>query len=109
MEWWSYFCPACGGYHISSKPYKPSYEHNTENLINRFKELGKSNLNTKKVESDVDRLFNELVENTTSFENPSKMFLRDFLDAYIKENEISLRQHDLDRFRHLLYKRYNKN
>lgn len=105
----SYFCPACGGYHISSKPYKPSYEHNTENLINRFKELGKSNLNTKKVESNVDRLFNELVENTTSFENPSKMFLRDFLDAYIKENEISLRQHDLDRFRHLLYKRYNKN
>lgn len=32
----SYFCPACGGYHISSKPYKPSYDHNTENLIKRY-------------------------------------------------------------------------
>lgn len=31
-----YYCPSCCGYHISSKPYKPSYEHHTDNLINAF-------------------------------------------------------------------------
>lgn len=33
----SYYCPSCGGYHITSKPFKESYLHNTENLIRRYK------------------------------------------------------------------------
>ena len=32
----SYYCPSCGGYHISSKPFKPSYKYLTDNLINNY-------------------------------------------------------------------------
>lgn len=32
-----YFCPACGGYHISSKKYKDSYDTATDRLIKAYK------------------------------------------------------------------------
>ena len=32
-----YFCPSCGGYHISSKKYKNSYDTTTDRLINAYK------------------------------------------------------------------------
>lgn len=31
-----YYCPACCGWHITSKPYEESYDHRTENLIGAF-------------------------------------------------------------------------
>lgn len=31
-----YYCPACGGYHISSKKHKKSYDNNTTNLIRAY-------------------------------------------------------------------------
>lgn len=34
----TYFCPACGGYHISSKEYKKSYDSTTDNLIRAYKQ-----------------------------------------------------------------------
>ena len=33
-----YFCPSCGGYHISSKEYKSSYSNSTDRLINAYKQ-----------------------------------------------------------------------
>lgn len=35
----SYFCPACGGYHISSKEYKKSYDTTTDRLISAYKQI----------------------------------------------------------------------
>ena len=32
-----YFCPSCGGYHITSKPYNKSYDYHTKGLIDAFK------------------------------------------------------------------------
>lgn len=34
-----YFCPACGGYHISSKEYKKNYDSNTDKLIAAYKQI----------------------------------------------------------------------
>lgn len=34
-----YFCPACGGYHISSKEYKKSYDTTTDRLISAYKQI----------------------------------------------------------------------
>ena len=34
-----YFCPACGGYHISSKEYKKIYDSNTDKLIAAYKQI----------------------------------------------------------------------
>ncbi len=32
----SYYCPSCGGYHISSKPYKKCYNTTTDRLIRAY-------------------------------------------------------------------------
>jgi NMD protein affecting ribosome stability and mRNA decay len=32
-----YHCDACGGYHVTSQPYKASYVHRVDDLINKFK------------------------------------------------------------------------
>jgi hypothetical protein len=58
-----YYCPACCGYHITSKEYRPSYEGRTERLINRF-------------HNDKKSLFDQLVgENPKTIEDVNK-FLR---------------------------------
>lgn len=31
-----YYCPACCGYHITSKPFKPQYAHQTDKLIEAY-------------------------------------------------------------------------
>lgn len=35
----TYFCPACGGYHISSKEHKRSYDTATDRLINAYRTM----------------------------------------------------------------------
>lgn len=32
----AYYCPSCMGWHITSKPFRHSYTHNTDNLIRRY-------------------------------------------------------------------------
>ena len=32
-----YHCDACGGYHVTSQPYKTSYVHRVDEMINKFK------------------------------------------------------------------------
>ena len=94
----SYYCPACGGYHITSKPYKPAYEHNTENLIRRYKEETDGNCAKK--------CFNDFLKDAPKFQNPSRRFLKDFIDAYISANDIDLPVTEISLFRHLIYKLY---
>ena len=49
----SYYCPACGGWHISSKPHKVAYDHTTENLINRFEKMKETTKKPLKIPVDV--------------------------------------------------------
>ena len=102
----SYYCQSCGGWHISSKPYKPVYEHNTENLIERYRKDKKNDIDTTLLQTEVEKLFGKLVEETPTFENPSKRFLKDYLDAYINQYKIELPKSGVDEFRHLVYKHY---
>ena len=32
----AYYCEGCGGWHITSKPYKPSYDNMAQNLIDAY-------------------------------------------------------------------------
>lgn len=34
----TYYCPSCCAYHITSKPYKEYYRHNTDRLIKAYKQ-----------------------------------------------------------------------
>lgn len=39
----TYLCPACGGYHISSKPHKKGYDNSTDRLIALYKTSVRAN------------------------------------------------------------------
>ena len=76
----SYFCPACGGYHITSKPYRKVYEHNTENLIRRFEKDVLLKNRSMRIEIDLPKEVSELLENL-----PADIDSKTKLKPYIKE------------------------
>ena len=48
-----YYCSACGGYHITSKPYRKKYENNTENLIEAYKRQQKAHIRKFEYSDDI--------------------------------------------------------
>lgn len=106
-----YYCPACGGYHISSKPHKASYDHSTEALIKRYKKdvetsklLIPKESKTEKIKIESERIFNKFVREIPKTMEYTKEWLRELLDAWIKCNAINIEQGVLDEVRHRLYK-----
>ncbi len=85
----SYYCPACGGYHISSKPYRKVYEHNTENLIKRYEKDILLTERAKKVElPDLSQYTKDILEHLPSEVN-SKTKLKKHLSEYFLSNGIN--------------------
>ena len=96
-----YYCPSCCGWHISSKPHKESYEHNTERLIKAYKRslvnkkksdlngllLSKKNWSLVGIAEDVWRSVpNEIKE--TADKKPLKKFITEYLtERGIEEND----------------------
>ena len=48
-----YYCPSCCAYHITTKPYKKSYENNTNKLIDIYKR-NKANIRLLNILEDTD-------------------------------------------------------
>ena len=85
----SYYCPACGGYHISSKPYKKVYEHNTENLIKRYEKDILLTEKSKKVElPDLTEYTKDILAHIPP-EIDSKTKLKKYLTEYFSKNSIN--------------------
>lgn len=57
----AYYCPACAGYHISSKEYKKNYDSQTDRLIEAYKKQMKVPMIQEL------NLINELYEHIVSF------------------------------------------
>ena len=111
----SYFCPACGGYHITSKPYKKVYEHNTENLIKRYeKALETDKLKipklskAEKIETESDDVFHKFIKEIPKTMKYTKEWLRELFDAWIKGKGLELTQGVLELARHKIYKQILK-
>lgn len=107
----SYYCPACGGYHITSKPFKPSYKHNTENLIKRYKNDLKIQQDLKEVKTtekfpEANKVFAQLIEEVPAFANPSRKFIKDFITSFLKVNKIALSHGEEGELRRVSYKYY---
>lgn len=106
----SYFCPACGGYHITSKPYREVYEHNTENLIKRYEKALEAKLKRPKVskaeeiEEESDYLFNKFTKEIPKTMTYTKVWLRELFDAWVKGKGLELTQGVLELARHKIYK-----
>ena len=102
----SYFCKACGGWHITSKPYKESYEYNTENLIKRYeKDLKVSGGIEMPMTIDYIKIFNQIPE---EIKNGSKNSVKKYLTEYFIKNGIENKCNQ-DNIRHNIYKLFSKN
>ena len=109
-----YYCPACMGYHISSKPFKPKYEHTTDDLILRYQrdlETAKLRVITDlKQTTDpnmefIKQGFYDFIE--YDYKPEDKKQLREMVDKYVADRGYELNQHDLDDLRHTVYKHFN--
>ena len=84
----SYFCPACGGWHITSKPYKKAYDYNTQNLINRYeKDIMLSGSKTVNIDGISD--YAKTILESLPKEINSKTKLKAYLTTYFEDNSIS--------------------
>ena len=101
----SYYCPACGGWHISSKPYKEAYAHNTENLIRRYETSVKNKgVIEMPLSIDYEKMFKEIPE---SILNRGKNSVKKYLTEYFVLKGIE-NKNNQDTIRHNIYKLLNK-
>lgn len=75
-----YYCPACCGYHISSKKHKASYDHSTERLIGAYRQ------NVK--DSSINRLIDEAFKSKQKEEEYKKLTNLVFVE-YVKDRKYS--------------------
>lgn len=89
-----YYCPSCCGYHISSKPYRPSYDHRTDNLINAFQKQVNSNksfLTQLKISNE--EIINEIINLAHNANIVSQKAFKQLLNEYFAQHiEISQKQ-----------------
>ena len=98
-----YYCPSCCGYHISSKPFKKTYEHNTERLINAYniqkntqKKFKESKLSMQK---PLEEVVNDIKEQLNTYIITTyKELNKDIIEPYFKKHEY--KQFLQDKIRH---------
>jgi hypothetical protein len=97
-----YYCPSCCGYHITTKPFKESYNHRTENLIKAYKKskANKAVLNLLNFTDDevIKAITEEARKALICSKNQMKLFLTDY---FAKHTEFSKCQQD--NIRHKIY------
>lgn len=110
----TYYCPACGGYHISSKPYKKTYDYNTENLIRAYKSNKEASKNFKTIakgaelsEIEISLTVDEIKATMPRSPYMTRRFVADLIQSYLKVNNKDLSQHSVDTIRNKVYKYYN--
>lgn len=75
----TYYCPACAGYHITSKEYKRNYDSQTDRLIEAYKKQIKVPMIQEL------NLINELYEHIVSF----NVMTRKAINARLQTDEFS--------------------
>lgn len=110
-----YYCPACCGYHISSKPYKEGYSYRTENLIKRYKEdienskkkvkdiINNSTFDNTDILLIADKILawiKSVVDNTITL---GKTKRREYVDWYVGKYYPEIKQKYVDEIRHIIY------
>lgn len=91
-----YYCPSCCGYHITSKPYKVSYDFNTRNLINAYKK----NITTNKtllgrLKSSNEEIISEIIKLAQNANISTKKDLKQLMLQYFAQHsEITKQKED---------------
>jgi len=110
----SYYCKACGGWHITSKPFKYAYTNNTDKLIKAYERDKKTEEELKKGNTEdcanpkAKEIFGKFIADFPEGIAPTRRFLKDYLDVYVKVNKVDLEHCGIDALRHLIYNHYLK-
>lgn len=96
-----YYCPSCCAYHITTKPYKASYDFNTDRLIKAYKQstsaakrIVYNNLNDRD-----DEVIREIQKQATEASVSTKKEIKDLITQYFAEHT-QYKQSQQDRIRH---------
>ena len=97
-----YYCPSCCGYHITSKPFKETYNHNTERLLKEYKQskANKAFLNALKYTDD--EVTKDIQKQAQRASITSKKGLRRFITEYFAQHTQYTKQQQ-DDIRHKIY------
>lgn len=88
-----YYCPSCCGYHISSKPYKPSYEHHTDNLINAFQKQQANKSFLWQLKLSDEETINDIIKLAHNANIATKRAFKCLLlDYFAQHTEITIQQ-----------------
>ncbi len=97
-----YYCPSCCGYHITSKPFKEAYNHNTERLLKEYKQ-SKANKAVLSVSRYKDcEVIYDIQKQAQRASITSKKGLRQFITEYFAQHTQYAKQRQ-DGIRHEIY------
>lgn len=99
-----YYCPACCGYHISSKEYTPVFDKHTDNMINAFHRTQGPNLD----ELNVTILIGKIIQSFPSKASYTRNEVKKYINQYFVDYpDVILNNHDNEEVRKGIYKRFN--
>ena len=81
-----YYCPSCCGYHITSKPFKESYKHNTERLLKEYKQSNANKAVLRALKYTDDEVIKDIQKQAQNASVTSKKELKRFITEYFAQH-----------------------
>lgn len=81
-----YYCPSCCGYHITSKPFKESYNHNTERLLKEYKQSKANKAVLRTLKYTDDEVIKDIQKQAQNASITSKKELKRFITEYFAQH-----------------------
>lgn len=81
-----YYCPSCCGYHITSKPFKETYSHNTERLLTEYNKSKANKAVLRALKYTDDKVIKDIQKEAQYASVTSKKELRRFITGYFAQH-----------------------
>lgn len=82
----AYYCPSCCGWHITSKPYKKTYEHRTDRLIQRYRQEKANKTFVWLLNATNDELIKHIIKTALNENITSKKELKTWLNTFFQNH-----------------------
>ena len=97
-----YYCPSCCGYHITTKPFRESYNHRTERLIRAYNDSKANKAFLRALKYTDDEVIKRIAEDARKALICSKKAMRRYLTEYFAAHT-QYSKKEQDNIRHKIY------